>query len=289
MGTWKFGTDTETNLPSFLSEDDRRNVIFVSQAEADDPDTKLKGITCSGYWKYFTYKDSAGTTRHKAELLNPASNSGYSIGVTRAVDANLTATQTYVISATDPASSVIFEGTAATVSTTATISVGGGALSYQWQVSASNKTFANVSNTGVYLGATTNTLSISSTTGLIGKKYRCIVTAANADTVTTKFGELRMKDPFVISASAPTNRTITAPAGTTFATTATISAGGGTLSYQWKVDGVDLTNVGVYTGTTTATLTISNTTGLNGKKYTCNVTATNATPKLTTAATLTVV
>jgi hypothetical protein len=288
MSIWKW-TDNEASLPSFLSEDDRRNVIFVSQAEADDPDTKLKGIKCSGWYKYFTYKDSSGATRHKVELLNAASNATYSVGTTRTVDANLTATQSYVISATDPASSVIFEGTAATVSTTASISVGGGTLSYQWQVSSTNRTFINVADTGVYTGSTTNTLSISNTTGLIGKKYRCVITAANAFTVTTKFGELRLKDPYKISISTqPTSKSVTAPAGTTFTTTASISAGGGALSYQWKVDGVNLTNTGVYTGATTATLTISNVSGLNGKLYTCNITATNATPTLSTAA-LTVV
>ncbi|MCC9018419.1 HYR domain-containing protein [Flavobacterium lipolyticum] len=42
----------------------------------------------------------------------------------------------------------------------------------------------------------------------------------------------------------------------------------GSITYQWQENGVNLTNTGVYSGTTTANLGISNVSGLNGKIYT---------------------
>ncbi|WP_396637125.1 Calx-beta domain-containing protein [Maribacter sp. R77961] len=44
------------------------------------------------------------------------------------------------------------------------------------------------------------------------------------------------------------------------------------LQYQWQENGVDLTNVGVYSGVNTSTLNISNVTGLDGNTYSVIVT-----------------
>lgn len=73
-----------------------------------------------------------------------------------------------------------------------------------------------------------------------------------------------------ISVDVP-NRSVTAPAGTTFGVTATVTQGA-TLSYLWQVstDSGDTWNTatgGVYSGETTNTLTISDSTGLNGNLY----------------------
>ena len=71
----------------------------------------------------------------------------------------------------------------------------------------------------------------------------------------------------------PVNRSVTAPAGTTFAVTSAATGAYGSLTYQWQIssDGgsswTNLSNAGVYSGVATATLTISASTGLNGKKY----------------------
>ncbi len=62
------------------------------------------------------------------------------------------------------------------------------------------------------------------------------------------------------------------------ATSFTVAASGsGTLSYQWQEDGIDLTNTGVYSNVTTATLNISDVTGLNGKQYQVIITNDNGT------------
>lgn len=55
----------------------------------------------------------------------------------------------------------------------------GGTLSYQWQLSSDGGTsFAPISNGGVYSGATTDTLAISSVTGLNGNQYRVVITSS---------------------------------------------------------------------------------------------------------------
>lgn len=87
----------------------------------------------------------------------------------------------------------------------------------------------------------------------------------------------------------PVAVTIAAPTATTFSVVAA-----GATSYQWQVkigaaQYVNVTNGGVYTTATTATLNISNTTGLNGNRYRCQVANTTAGSALTsTGALLTV-
>lgn len=99
--------------------------------------------------------------------------------------------------------------------------------------------------------------------------------------------------PVITIGTQPTNKSVTAPAGTSFAVVATVTQGK-VLSYQWQVKigaaaFVSVTNGGVYTGATTAALTVSNTTGLNTNQYRCVVSATGGAASVTsTAATLTV-
>ncbi len=76
----------------------------------------------------------------------------------------------------------------------------------------------------------------------------------------------------------PDNVAKCAGANTSFSVTATSTA---TLTYQWQINNganppTNLTNTGVYTGTTDPTLVISNVTGLDGVKYQCLVTETSS-------------
>lgn len=162
------------------------------------------------------------------------------------------------------------------------------AVTYQWQVSSDGgNTWANQGNTGVYTGATTPTLSISSAAGLTGYQYRVICTNLSGVTTSDGLATLTVGDP-VISVN-PSNLSVMHPAPAVF----TVTASGSTaLSYQWQSspDGVtwtNLTDTGVYSTTTTATLNISDSTGLNGTKYRCVVTDTAGTA-YSSAATLTV-
>ncbi len=74
----------------------------------------------------------------------------------------------------------------------------------------------------------------------------------------------------------PIPHTVVAPAASGFTITATAETA---ITYQWQIstDNVsfsNLSNAGVYSGVTTNTMAISNSTGLNGKYYRCI--ATNA-------------
>ena len=46
-----------------------KTTVFVDETEAQLNETKSRGITGPGWWSYFTYTDSSGATRHKAEQL----------------------------------------------------------------------------------------------------------------------------------------------------------------------------------------------------------------------------
>ena len=106
--------------------------------------------------------------------------------------------------------------------------------------------------------------------------------------------------------TAPSNQTANEGSSATFSVTATATNttsfiagtpdyGSGTdssgqLSYQWQENGTPLSDTGVYSGTNTATLTISDVTGLNGNTYTVIIThADNNCISLTESATLTAI
>lgn len=124
--------------------------------------------------------------------------------------------------------------------------------------------------------------------------YETLVAASSisGDAEDTKFQDLT-----ILIGTQPVNRSVTAPAGTTFVVAASTTPLGGSLSFQWQVDtGGGYANVsngatgggGSYTGATTATLTIDDATGLNGYKYKVTVSATGATAVTSVEATLTV-
>jgi hypothetical protein len=84
-------------------------------------------------------------------------------------------------------------------------------------------------------------------------------------------------------ATQPTNVSVCSGANASFSVTAT----GTNITYQWKKNGVTLTNGGQYSGVTTANLTISNTTGTDADTYTCEVTGSGNTV-VSNAATLSI-
>jgi gliding motility-associated-like protein len=79
----------------------------------------------------------------------------------------------------EPTNSTKCDGTSTSFSVTASSTA---TLSYQWQINNGAGTPTNLTNTGVYSGANTSTLSISDVKGLNGTKYQCLVTETSSGT-----------------------------------------------------------------------------------------------------------
>ena len=76
---------------------------------------------------------------------------------------------------TPPANDTKATGAAKTFTVVASTN-DGGTLSYQWQLSTNGGTsYSDITNAGVYSGATTDSLVISDVTGLNARKYRVVV------------------------------------------------------------------------------------------------------------------
>jgi len=171
------GTRKQTNLAT---------VVGVDITEAKVASNIAKGINTPGWTRFKTYTDAQGNTRRKVEVL-VAGNGFTQATMGDAVDDTIVADRSITIG-TQPASvasaATPYTGTF-TVAATVTNS---GSLTYQWQVSTNGGTsFANVTNTGVYTGATTATLTLTSAAKVTynNYQYRCQVSATGADTVTS--------------------------------------------------------------------------------------------------------
>ena len=159
-----------------------KSFVFVDNTESQLNENKVRGITGPGWWAYSTYTDAAGNTRHKAEHLVFISNP----------DTNANETQSDDTIAADVASSVTIATTypqnATTSSGGATFTVNGqttttgtpGTLVYQWQVQTATGTrWTNLTNTGIYTGSSTHTLTLTGATATVdGYKYRVKITSA---------------------------------------------------------------------------------------------------------------
>ena len=159
-----------------------KTIVFVDETEARLNENRTRGIDGPGWWSYFTYTDAAGNTRHKAEKLVALGNP----------DTNANETQTDDTIAADVASAVTinvaYPQNTTTSSGGATFTVNGqttttgtpGTLVYQWQVQTTTGTrWTNLTNTGIYTGSTTHTLTLTGATSAVtGYKYRVKVTSA---------------------------------------------------------------------------------------------------------------
>jgi hypothetical protein len=167
-----------------------------------------------------------------------------------------------------PGNSTVYTGNVAVFSITAT----GTNLTYQWQVSTGGcgGPWTNVPNAAPYTGVNTATLVINPTsTALNGNGYRCVVNGTCAPTANSNCGLLTVNVPVTIT-SQPSASTLCAGAQTSF----TVGVAGTTPAIQWQesTNGggtwSNITNGGVYSGATTATLTLTGVTaGMTGYQY----------------------
>ncbi len=167
-----------------------------------------------------------------------------------------------------PAAQTVAEGGTTTFTAAAS---GTPTPSVQWEVNTGSGTFAAVSNTGVYSGATTGTLTITGATSTMnGYQYEAVFTNS-AGNVTSSAAALTVETAAAPSMTEQPAAETVAEGGTTTFTAA--ASGTPTPTVQWEVNTgsgtfADVSNTGVYSGATTGTLTITGATStMNGYQY----------------------
>ena len=159
-----------------------KTTVFVDETEAQLNETKSRGITGPGWWSYFTYTDSSGATRHKAEqLIFVANPDGTETQADDTIAADVASAVTITV---QPANSTSSSG-AGTYTLTTTTTGTPGALAYQWRrQTAGGKRWTNITaslDTGItYADFTTATLAYSALAAdtLDGNKFRVKITSA---------------------------------------------------------------------------------------------------------------
>ena len=163
--------------------------VFIDDTEAQLKSNKDRGLNAPGWWSYFTYTDSHGKTRHKAEQLvyiaKPEANSAETQS-DDTIGADVLETIT-LTSGNQPANSTSSSG-AGTFAVTVSVDQSG-TPAYQWQrQTATGNRWTNIAantDTGItYADFTTATLAYSGLAGdtLDGYKYRVKVTTSKGAT-----------------------------------------------------------------------------------------------------------
>lgn len=189
---------------------------------------------------------------------------------------------------TQPSGSTICDGG----NTSFTIAATGTGLSYQWQVSSNGGTsYSNVNNGGVYSGATTNKLDITSATANgNGLKYRCVINGTCGNAATSNAATLTVNTPQDVITD-PANATVCNGGNTSFA----INTSGTVSSYKWEVstDGgstwATISNGGIYSGAKSDKLILTGATlSENNNQYRSTISGPCATDVVSSEATLTI-
>jgi hypothetical protein len=169
------------------------------------------------------------------------------------------------------------------------VSATGTGITYQWQVSTDGG--ATYNNIG---GATLSSYTVvSATIGMNGNRYRCVISGTCTPSATSSAAVLTVIASVSVTTQPAANTAVCTGRNTSFSITGSSVQ---TIVYQWQVstDGGttwnNVTNTGVYSGATTATLNITGATlAMNNYRYRCLLSnATCAVPTISNASVLTV-
>lgn len=175
-----------SQLPKYTTLDSHYKVgvnptynALVYGIDPDEADVGGKStsydLTHSGWVGITTYLDCDGNLRVKNEVLVAMSS----------IESDASDDEVFpdrsITFITNP-QNLTGVGSTSTVTFTATVRVvpASATLDYQWQFSADNTTYANLTNVGIYTGTTTNTLSIANTnTSIDGYYYRVVASSGD--------------------------------------------------------------------------------------------------------------
>jgi hypothetical protein len=248
--------------------------IYIDKTEATIPANKARGLTAPGWWKYITYTDAAGNTRHKAQHLvafKSAPTTASDTDDRYAADAIVTLTLSTVANQTTktPAGGILTVDTIAAADAlraegTYTIT----ASDYITDEDGAGATFSVVVNGS---GAATVTVTGAGSGFIVDET----ITIDDADLGGGGAADLTFDVATVATAAA------------TFSVTAT---GTGTKYYQWQVQSATGTKWSNITNATSASLALTGlTVADSGKKYRVKVTSAAGAPEaISNTATLTV-
>ena len=252
-----------------------KTIVYIDETEAALAQNKNRGLNAPGWWSYFTYNDSAGNPRHKAEQVVFIAGG----------EANSGETQSDDTLAGDFISTVSIGTQPANASVAATNTQAFSVVAVPTGEASAIDGAANAGNTAGRTAGTYTAIAATGGTGS-GATVTLVVDANGAATATLvgKGGGYTDNDTLTLS------RTGTYGGATDV--TVNVNGVGATATYQWQVstDGVNYADVTTGTNDTTATYTTAATAaGDNGNKYRCVVgTSQGATPVISSAATLTV-
>jgi hypothetical protein len=166
--------------------------------------------------------------------------------------ATLTVSSNITISA-QPVSQTVCEAT----NISFTSGAAGSGLSYQWQISTNGGgSWTNLSNGGVYSGATSTTLTITGVLGTQnGNQFRMVASNTSCSPGTSNAATLTV-NTFPTITTQPQSVQICEGGNATFSVAA--STGVGTLTYQWQfsTNGINYTSI---PGATASSYTITGT------------------------------
>ena len=132
-------TDSAANVTKagrgIAASSQAKTTVFVDETEAALEANKERGINAPGWWSYFTYTDSSGKTRHKAEHLVTLANADTNANETQADDAIAADAAVTIAIGTQPASATVANGGNLTLTVVATATPPGddSVLTFQWQ------------------------------------------------------------------------------------------------------------------------------------------------------------
>ena len=258
-----------------VTDSQTKTIVYIDETEAQLAQNKNRGLNAPGWWSYFTYNDSAGNPRHKAEQMVFIAGGEANSGETQADDTLAGDFLSTVSISTQPANASV---AATNTQAFSVVAVPTGEAS----------AIDGAANAGNTAGRTAGTYVITGTGGTGSGITVSVVVAANGSatpTLVNKGGGYTDNDTITLSR--------TGTYGGASDITVNVNGVGATATYQWQVStdsGVNWTNTSTGSNSTTATYTTAATAaGDNGNQYRCVVgTSQGATPVTSNAATLTV-
>ena len=251
-----------------------KTIVYIDETEAQLAQNKNRGLNAPGWWSYFTYNDSAGNPRHKAEQVVFIAGGEANSGETQSDD-TLAGDFISTVTTTNPSNASVAATNTAQFAVTATPTGEASAIDGA----------ANAGNTAGRTAGTYTAIAATGGTGS-GATVTLVVDANGAATATLvgKGGGYTDNDTLTLSR--------TGTYGGASDVTVNVNGVGATATYQWQVstDGTNFANTTTGSNSTTATYTTAATAaGDNGNKYRCVVgTSQGATKVISNAATLTV-